>query len=127
MHFHTIRFNFLKICFWTSGVVKNVFDAFPDYQNQVLKKLFFSPLEWLKTCFYAFRGQQNQVPKKLIFHVWGGQKRVFKHLHILPDHQNQVLKKLFFDVWSGEKRVLMHKQTTKFKSLKKFFFHLWSG
>ncbi len=104
----------------------------------------------VKTCFYAFPGQQNQVSKKLIFYVWGGQKRVFKHLHILPyhqnhvlkklfvlplewlktcfdafpHHQNQVIKKLFFDVWSGEKRVLMHFQTTRIKSLKNYFFHL---
>jgi hypothetical protein len=31
-----------KIILFTSGVVKNVFDAFPDYQNQVLKKNFFT-------------------------------------------------------------------------------------
>jgi cation transport regulator ChaB len=95
----------------------------PDHQNQVLKKLFVSPLEWLKTCFdayfhitrfkslknyffhlwsgkkrvfYAFPGHQNQVLKYLFFHVWGGQKRVFMHLRILPYHQNQVLKKNFF-------------------------------
>jgi hypothetical protein len=90
-----------KIIFWRLGWWKTCFDAFPDYQNQVLKKLFFSPLEWLKTCFYAFPGQQNQVPKKLIFHVWGGQKRVFKHLRILPDHQNHVLKNYLFNLWSG--------------------------
>jgi hypothetical protein len=90
-----------KIIFWRLEWWKTCFDAFPDYQNQVLKKLFFSPLEWLKTCFYAFPGQQNQVPKKLIFHVWGGQKRVFKHLRILPDHQNHVLKNYLFNLWSG--------------------------
>jgi len=66
--------------FFTSGVVKNY---------------FFHLWIGLKMCFYAFPCQQNQVPKKLIFNVWGGQKRVFKHLHILSDHQNQVLKKLF--------------------------------
>ena len=104
----------------------------PDHQNQVLKKLFVSSLEWLKTCFdayfhitrfkslknyffhlwsgkkrvfYAFPGHQNQVLKYLFFHVWGGQKRVFMHLRILPYHQNQVLKKLFFHLWSGKKRI----------------------
>ena len=64
-----------------------------DHYNQVLYKLSFSPLEWVKTCFYAFPGHQNQVLKYLFFHVWGGQKRVFMHLRILPYHQNQVLKK----------------------------------
>jgi hypothetical protein len=64
--------------------------------DQVLKKLFFSPLEWLKTCFDAFPDHQNQVLKKKIFYVWSGSKRVFMHLRILPNHQNQVLKKLFF-------------------------------
>jgi hypothetical protein len=68
-----------KLFFSPLEWLKTCFDAFPDFQNQVLKKIFFSPLEWLKTYFYAFPGQQNQVPKKLIFHVWGGQKRVFMH------------------------------------------------
>jgi cation transport regulator ChaB len=68
----------------------------PDHQNQVIKKLFFSPLEGLKTCFDAFTDHQNQVLKKLFFIVWSGSKRVFMHLRILPDHQKQVLKKLFF-------------------------------
>jgi cation transport regulator ChaB len=68
----------------------------PDHQNQVIKKLFFSPLEWLKTCFDAFTDHQNQVLKKLFCNVESGSKRVFMHLRILPDHQNQVLKKLFF-------------------------------
>ena len=68
----------------------------PDHQNQVIKKLFFSPLEGLKTCFGAFTDHQNQVLKKLFFIVWSGSKRVFMHLRILPDHQKQVLKKLFF-------------------------------
>jgi hypothetical protein len=126
----------------------------PDHQNQVLKKLFVSPLEWLKTCFdayfhitrfkslknyffhlwsgkkrvfYAFPGHQNQVLKYLFFHVWGGQKRVFMHLRILPYHHNQVLKKLFFHLWSGKKRVLTHFLATRIKSLIKYFFHLWSG
>ena len=65
----------------------------PDHQNQVIKKLFVSPLEWLKTCFDAF-----------------------------PHHQIQVIKKLFFDIWSGEKRVLMHFQTTRINSLNIIFF-----
>ena len=68
----------------------------PDHQNQVLKKLFFSPLELLKTCFDAYSDHQNQVLTKLYFNVWSGSKRVFKHFHILPDHQNQALKKLMF-------------------------------
>jgi hypothetical protein len=86
----------------------------PDHQNQVLKKLFFSPLEWLKMCFDAFPGHQNQVLTKDFFNVWSGRKRVFMHLCVLPDHQNQFLKKWF-------KRVLMHFQTTRFKSLKNDF------
>jgi hypothetical protein len=106
---------------------KTCFDAFPDYQNQVLKKLFFSPLEWLKTCFYAFPGQQNQVPKKLIFHVWGGQKRVFKHLHILPDHRNQVLKKLFVSPLEWLKTCFDAFSHHQILVIKKLFFHLWSG
>jgi hypothetical protein len=98
----------------------------------------FSPLEWLKTCFYAFPGKQNQVPKKLIFHVWGGQKRVFKHLHILPDHQNQVLKKLFvsplewlktcFDAFTDHQNQVLKKFSHhQILVIKKLFFHLWSG
>jgi hypothetical protein len=71
--------------------LRTCFDAFPDHQNQVLKKLFFSPLEWLKTCFDAFPDRQNQVFKKLFFTVWSGSKHVFMHLRILPDHQNQVI------------------------------------
>jgi hypothetical protein len=59
----------------------------PDHQNQVIKKLFFSPLEGLKTCFDAFTDHQNQVLKKLFFIVSSGSKRVFMHLRILPDHQ----------------------------------------
>jgi hypothetical protein len=73
----------------------------PDHQNQVIKKLFFSPLEGLKTCFDAFTDHQNQVLKKLFFIVWSGSKRVFMHLRILPDHQKQVLKKLFFSPLGG--------------------------
>jgi hypothetical protein len=122
MHFLTTRIKSLKNYFLTSGVVKTCFDVFPELQNQVLKKLFFSPLEWLKTCFDAFPDHENQVIQKLIFNVgsgkkrvlmhfqatrikslkktffniWSGRKRVFMHLCVLPDHQNQVLKKLFF-------------------------------
>ncbi len=39
----------------------------PDHQNQVIKKSFFSPQEWLKTCFDAFTDHQNQVLQKLFF------------------------------------------------------------
>ena len=92
----------------------------PDHQNQVLKKLFFSPLEWLKTCFDAFPDHQNQVLKKKNFHVWSGSKRVFMHLRILPDHQNQVIEKLFFSPLEWLKRVLMHFLTTRIKSLKNY-------
>jgi hypothetical protein len=66
MHFLTTRIKSLKNYFFTSGVVKNVFfmhlRILSDHQNQVLKKLLFSHLEWLKTCFDAFPGQQNQSP-----------------------------------------------------------------
>ncbi len=72
-----------------------------DHQNQVFKKLFFSPLVWLKTCFDAFTDHQNQVLQKLFFNVWSGSKRVFMHLRILPEHQKQVLKKLFFSPLEG--------------------------
>jgi hypothetical protein len=80
----------LKIYVFTYGVVKNVLYAFAHSSRppeSCPEKLFFSPLEWLKTCFDAF-----------------------------PHHQIQVLKKLFFEVWSGEKRVLMHFQTSRIKS-----------
>ena len=83
-----------KLFFSPLEWLKTCFDAFPSHQNQVLKKLFFLPLEWLKTCFYAFPG--HQVLKKLFFYFWGGLKRVFMHLRILPDHQNNVLKNFFF-------------------------------
>jgi hypothetical protein len=93
----------------------------PDHQNQVIKKLFFSPLEWLKTCFDAFPDYQNQVLKKLFFNVWSGYKLVLMHIlttrikslknyfsrlgwlktcfDAFPENQNQVIKKLFFNVW----------------------------
>ena len=48
----------------------------PDHQNHVLKKNFISPLEWLKTCFDAFPQTQIQVLKKLFFDAWSGEKRV---------------------------------------------------
>jgi len=95
-YFQTTRIMSLKKCFYTSGVVNNVFWCISTPSDSSPWKIVFGRLEWWITCFYAFPGQQNQVPKKLIFHVWGGQKRVFKHLRILPDHQNQVLKKIFF-------------------------------
>jgi hypothetical protein len=93
MQFQATIIKSFKNYFSTSGVVKTGFDAFPDHQIQVLKKLFIN--------------------------VWNGQKRVCMHLRILPDHQNQVwsgrkrflmhfqatkiksFKKLFFNVWSG--------------------------
>ena len=96
-----------------------------DHQNQVLKKLLFSPLEWLKTCFDAFPDHQNQVLKKIFFNVWSGLKCVFMQLRILPDHQNKNIKKLFFSPLKWLKRVLMHFLTTRIKSLKNYF--LMSG
>ncbi len=91
---------------------------FPDDQNQVIKKLFFSPLEWLRTCLDAFPDHQNQVIKKLFFSPLEWLKTCFD---AFPDHQNQVLKKLFFNVWSGYKLGLMHILTTRIKSLKNYF------
>ena len=84
-------------------------------------------MKWLKTCFYAFPGQQNQVPKKLIFHVWGGQKRVFKHLHIHPDHQNQVLKKLFVSPLEWLKTCFDAFPDHQIQVLQKLFLNVWSG
>jgi hypothetical protein len=83
-----------------SGVVQNVFlcTILPDHQNQVLKKIFFSPRDWLKTCFYAFPNHQNQVLKKIFFSPLEWLKTCFD---AYPDHQIQVLKKLFINVWSG--------------------------
>jgi hypothetical protein len=75
----------------------------------------------VKTCFDAFPDRQNQVFKKLFFTVWSGSKRVFMHLRILPDHQNQVIKKLFFSPLEWLKRVLMHFLTTRIKSFKNYF------
>ncbi len=75
MQFQATIVKSLKNYFSTSGVVKTGFDAFPDHQIQVLKKLFFN--------------------------VWNGQKRVFMHLRIFPNHQNQVLKNFFVHLWSG--------------------------
>ncbi len=69
MHFQTTRIKSLEVIFLTSGVVENVFDAFPDHQNQVLKKLFFFTSEVLKKVFCAFPGNKNQVLKNLIFDV----------------------------------------------------------
>jgi hypothetical protein len=95
MHFQTTRIKSLKFYFFTSGVVKNMFYAFPDHQNQFLKKVFFYRLEWLKMCFYAF-AHTSRPP--------------------------EILKKIFFNVWRGKKRVFMHFQTTRIKSLKFYFF-----
>ena len=47
-------------------------------------------------CFYAFPDHQNQVLKKFFFNVWSGKNRVLMHLRILPDHQNHVFKKEIF-------------------------------
>ena len=67
-YFQTTRIKILKKLFFNvwSGY-KRVFmhlRILPDHQNQGLKKLFCSPLEWLKTCFDAFPDYQNQVLKK---------------------------------------------------------------
>ena len=100
MHFQATRIKSLKKTFlYVLSGRKRVFMhlcELPDHQNQVPKKLFFSPLEWLKTCFDAFPDHQNQVLEKLFFNVWSGSKRVFKHFRILPDHKNQVIRKFFF-------------------------------
>jgi hypothetical protein len=60
---------FQKRCFWTSVVVKNVFDAF---------------------CAY-FQTARNFFSKKIFLNVSSGKKRVLMHFQILPEH-----KKLFF-------------------------------
>ncbi len=84
MHFHATKTKSLKkITF---------FDAFPDHQNEVLKKFIFQRLEWLKTCFDAFPGHQNQGLKKDIFQRLELLKTCFD---AFPDHQNQVLKNNF--------------------------------
>ena len=57
-----------------------------DHQHQVIKKLFFSPLEGLKTCFDAFTEHQKQVLKKLFFSPLEGLKMCFD---AFPDQQNQ--------------------------------------
>jgi hypothetical protein len=92
-----------------------------------LKKLFFSPLEGLKTCFDAFTDHQNQVLKKLFFIVWSGSKRVFMHLRILPDHQKQVLKKLFFSPLEWLKTCFDAFPDHQKQVLKKLFFHVSGG
>ncbi len=95
----------------------------PDHQNQVLKKLFVSPLEWLKTCFDAFA--QSTKFKSFTSEVV---EKCFLHLRILPDHQNQVLKKLFVSPLEWLKTCFdAYFHITRFKSLKNYFFHLWSG
>jgi hypothetical protein len=111
----------IKLFFSPLEWLRTCFDAFPDHKNQVLKKLFFSPLEWLKTCFDAFPDHQNQVLKKFFFNVWSGLKCVFMQLRILPDHQNKNIKKLFFSPLKWLKRVLMHFLTTRIKSFKIIF------
>ena len=74
MHFLATRTKSLKIYFFTSGVVKNVFLCICAYfqttRIKSLKNYFFSPLEWLKTCFDAFPDHQKQVLQKLFFNVW---------------------------------------------------------
>ncbi len=137
-------------------MVKTCFDAFPDYQNQVLKKLFFnvwsgskrvfmhlrilpdhqnkvikkfffSPLEWLKTCFDAFADYQNQILQKLFFLRLGWLKTCF---YAFPNQEIQVLKKIFLTSGVFQNLFLCicaYFQTPRIKSLKKYFFHLWSG
>jgi hypothetical protein len=72
MHFHTTRFKSLKNYFLTTGVVKNVFLCISTPPESSPEKIIFSSLEWLKTCFDAFPEHQNQVLKKLFFHLWSG-------------------------------------------------------
>ena len=50
MHILTTRIKSLKNCFSSLGWLKTCFDAFPEKQNQVIKKLFYFP------------DQQNQSP-----------------------------------------------------------------
>ncbi len=110
----------LKIIFFTSGVVKTCFDAFPDHQNQVFQKLFFHVWGGLKRSL-ILPDHQNQVIKKLFFSPLEGLETCFD---AFTDHQNQVLKKLFFIVWSGSKRFLMHFLTTRNMSFKNYFLRL---
>jgi hypothetical protein len=123
MHFQATRIKSLKKTFLTSEVVGNVFLCICAYfqTNRIKSLKSFSPLGWLRTCFDAVPDRQNQVFKKLFFNVWSGSKRVFMHLRILPDHQNQVIKKLFFSPLEWLKRVLMHFLTTRIKSFKNYF------
>ncbi len=72
-----------------SGLVKLCFDAFPSYQNQVLKKDIFQRLEWLKPVLMHFQATRIKSLKKIFFNVWTG-------FDAFPGHHNQVLKKDIF-------------------------------
>jgi hypothetical protein len=56
------------------------FDAFPEHQNQVLKKDFLKRLKWLKTFFYAFAHTSRlpeSSPEQIVFFASGVVKNVF--------------------------------------------------
>ena len=128
MHFLTTRIKSLKIYFFTSGKVKNVFLCICAYfkttrikslknyilTSGVVKNVFWcisrtpESSEWWKTCFDAFTDHQNQVLNKLFFNVWSSSKRVFCICAYLQTTRIKSLKNNFFYLWSGEKRVLMH-------------------
>jgi hypothetical protein len=68
-----------------------VFDAFTDHQNQVLKKIIFQRLEWLKSGFDSFPDHQNKVLKNN-FLASGVIQNVF--LCICEDFQTTGIKSL---------------------------------
>jgi hypothetical protein len=96
----------------------------PDHQNQVLQKLFVSPLEWLKTCFDAYFHTTRLKSLKNYFLTFGVVKTCFD---VFPGYQNQVLNKLFFSTLEWLKTCFYAFPDNKNQVLKKFFFQLWSG
>ena len=128
MYFQNSRIKSLKKTFinvWSGR--KRVFMhlcLLPDHQNQVLKKLLFSPLEWLKTCFDAFPDHQNQVLKNF-FLTSGVVQNVF--LCICSYIQTTRFKSLKNYVLASGVFLCIcaYFQTTRIKSLKNYFFTSW--
>ncbi len=101
MHFQTTRLKSLKNDFFIVWiVVKNEFLCISRPPESSPEKRLFLTSEvaenvFLCICAY-FQTTRIKSLKNNFFHVWGGLKRAFMHLRILPDHQNQVLKKVLF-------------------------------
>ena len=138
---HTSRppkFIFLKRCFWTSGVIKNVFWCICAYsqttRNCFFKKDIFYWLEWLKTCFDAFA--HTPRPPETFF-----QKDIFYRLEWLKTcfdafpHTSRPPEKFYQQRYFWKSGVVKNVfwciceniQTSRIFFSKKIFLNVWRG